>query len=112
MKKIFAREKIVPALMDVLLQKTVRWQMPFQLEFDPIAVDDASLWSETGPCTGTLSGEVGLRPRQSGSGWQWYAQMSTDPVSVPLCIVDPVIGQTHQTLSLLPGVCLLDWSLG
>lgn len=112
MKQLFARERAVPALMDVLLQTKVQWKMEFKLEFDPLAVEDASLWKEAGPCTGSLSGEVGLRPRQSGSGWQWYAQLSTEPVSVPLCIFDPLLGQTHQTLHLLPAVSLLNWSLG
>lgn len=113
MKHVLARDAATPSLFEALLGVTSRWQMKFGVEFDPVAVDDAALWREAGPCTGSLVGEVGLRPKLSGGGgWQWYARMQTEPVSMPICIHDPVLGQTHRTLFLLPGVDLLDWSLG
>lgn len=113
MKHVLAREASNPSLFEVLLGITSRWQMNFHLEFDPVAVDDGALWREAGRCTGSLTGEVGLRPRPSGGGgWQWYARMRTEPVSMPICVHDPVLGQTYTTLFLLPGVELLDWSLG
>jgi hypothetical protein len=113
MKQVLAREAAQPSLFDLLLGQTVRWQLPFQLEFDPLAVDDAALWSEAGPCSGAVVGELGLRPRVAGGGgWQWYARMHTEPVSLPVLVHDPVLGHTRKTLFLLPGVQLLDWSLG
>jgi hypothetical protein len=113
MKQVLARDAAQPSLFELLLGQTVRWQLKFKLEFDPLAVDDAALWSEAGPCTGSLMGELGLRPRVAGGGgWQWYARMHTEPVSLPVCVHDPLLGQTRKTLFLLPGVQLLDWSLG
>ena len=113
MKHLLARDATQPGLFDVLLGVTVRWQMPFCIEFDPIAVDEAALWCEAGPCVGTLVGEVGFRPRLSGGcGWQWYVRMNIEPVSVPVCVHDPVLGQSRHSLHLLPRVHLLDWSLG
>jgi hypothetical protein len=113
MQHVLAREAALPSLFDLLLGLTARWQMKFQVEFDPLAVDDAAMWCEAGPCTGSLVGEVGLRPRLSGGGgWQWYARMHSEPVSLPICVHDPVLGQTRKTLFLLPSVNLLDWSLG
>jgi hypothetical protein len=112
MKHVLAREAVSPSLFEVLLGVTSRWQMKFQVDFDPVAVDDGVLWRNAGPCTGSLTGEVGLRPCPSGGGWQWYARMRSEPVSMPICLHDPVLGQTHRTLFLLPGVDLLEWSLG
>ena len=112
MKHVVAREAAQPGLIDTLLGVTVCWQMQFSVEFDPIAVDDAAMWYEAGPCTGSVIGEVGLRPRLLGSGWQWYARMHCESVSVPIRVHDPVLGQTQKILVLLPGVDLLDWSLG
>ena len=109
----FERDSAQSTLYEYLSAMVTRWQWKFQLEFDPIAVDDAALWHSAGPCTGTLSGEFGLRPRLAGGGgWQWYARCKADPVSLPLCLHDAVLGQTHTTIDLLPAVVLLDWSLG
>ncbi len=107
------RESGLTGMFELLLGLTSRWQFKFQVEFDPLAVDDAALWCEAGPCTGALTGELGLRPRLSGGGgWQWYARLATEPVSLPLVIHDPVLGRTRRSLFLLPAVTLLDWSLG
>lgn len=107
------REGVEPGLFPVLLSSVVRWRFEFRLEFDPMAVEEGALWSMVSPCTGAMVGEAGLRPRTSGgSGWQWYAQLDSEAVAVPVCIHDPLLGQTRQTLPLLPAVKLLDWSLG
>ena len=105
------REHAVPGLLDVLMAAAVRWSFDYRIEFDPLAVDEGALWSEAGPCTGAMAGEMGLRPR-SGGGWQWFARLDTQAVSVPVCLFDPVLGQTRQRVALLPALRLLDWSLG
>lgn len=113
MKQRFAREQAVPGLLDVLLPVATRWRLAWRIEFDPVAVEEGALWSEAGPCSGALVGEVGLRPRiAGGGGWQWYARLDSEAVSLPMCLHDPVLGQTRRTLPLLPALKLLDWSLG
>lgn len=112
MKALFTRESETPTLLDVFLPAVSRWQFKFQLEFDPLAVEEAALWSGAGPCTGLVVGEAGLRPKANGGGWQWYVRMRVEPVNVTICVFDPVLGQTHRTLFLLPGVDLINWSTG
>ena len=109
----FARDRMVPGLMDVVLPVAARWRFDYRLEFDPVAVEDGVVWSEAGPCVGALVGEVGLRPNASGgAGWQWFARLDAEAVTVPISLHDPVLGQTRRTLALLPATKLLDWSLG
>ena len=63
--------------------------------------------------TGALVGEAGLRPRTTGgSGWEWFAALRIEPVSVPLALTDPLLGSLHQTLPVLPALTLLNWNLG
>ena len=113
MKHQITRENETPGLVDIILPLAKRWQAKFQVEFEPVAVEQAAMWSSTGSCTGCLSGEVGLRPRLgAGGGWQWYARLSCEAISVPICLFDPLLGQTHQTLMLLPATNMLDWSFG
>ncbi len=113
MKQSITRDKAVPGLLDVLLPVAARWRFAWRIEFDPVAVEEGALWSEAGPCSGALTGEVGLRPRiAGGGGWQWYAKLDSEAVTAPVCIHDPVLGQTRRTLALLPALKLLDWSLG
>ena len=113
MKQQLAREQAVPGLLDLLLPAATRWRFAWRIEFDPVAVEEGALWSEVGPCSGALVGEVGLRPRiAGGSAWQWYARLESEAVSLTLCLHDPVLGQTRRTLPLLPALKLLDWSLG
>lgn len=100
-------------LMETLLALGERWQIGFQIGFDPIAVDDGAMVSSLSACTGHLSAEWGLRPRpQGGGGWQFFMRMHTTPVTVALVQHDPVLGQSRKTLALLPASPLLDWSLG
>ena len=109
----FERESAPSTLHEVLSALVARWEWKFHLAFDPVAVDDAAMWHSAGPCTGAISGEFGLRPRLAGGGgWQWYSRMKLDPVSLPLCVHDALLGQTHSTIELLPALALLDWSLG
>jgi hypothetical protein len=113
MSRHFARESKIPGLFEVIPGCVSRWQLKFQAEFDPIAVEDAALIRDADTCAGVLSGEVGIRPTVTGgNGWQWYSRISIEPVSLPICIHDPVMGLTRKTLALLPGITLLDWSLG
>lgn len=113
LKQRFVRDRIVPGLTDVLLQVVVRWQFDYRLEFDPIAVDEGVVWRDVGSCTGSLNGELGLRPSVSGgAGWQWFARIDTEAVSAPISVFDPVLGETRRVVSLLPATTLLDWSLG
>jgi hypothetical protein len=113
MQQQIAREQAAPGLLDALLPAVGRWRFDYRVEFDPIAVEVGALWSEAGPCTGAIAGEAGLRPRVTGgSGWQWYARLDSEAVSLPICIHDPVLGQTRRTLTLLPALRLLDWNLG
>jgi hypothetical protein len=108
-----AREGVELGLFQVLQSSVVRWRFEFRLEFDPVAVENGAIWSTVGPCTGAMVGEAGLRPRTTGgSGYQWYAQLETEAVAVPVCIHDPLLGQTRQNLSLLPAIKLVNWSLG
>ena len=88
-------------------------RLPFAVEHDPVAGAEAVVCSRLGPCSGALVGEAGLRPRLSGgSGWQWYVRLAVEPVLAPVVLHDPLLGQTHCTLALLPAMPLLDWSLG
>jgi hypothetical protein len=107
------RSRAQDNLLETLSAKTAQWNLDFQIEFDPIAVEDAAMVSTVSGCTGSLTGEFGLRPRtQGGGGWQWYMRMQTTPVAVEAALHDPVLGLTRKTLPLLPAIKLIDWSLG
>ncbi|MFL6661345.1 MAG: hypothetical protein ACJ8G7_04155 [Rhizobacter sp.] len=108
----FERDRPQPPLLDTLLPATLRLRAPFELAFDPLASDDGTVWSEAGPCSGALVAEAGLRPRQGGSGWQWFVRMQLEPVLAPVVVHDPVLGRTRRALALLPALPLVDWSLG
>ena len=110
---MIVRDCVEPGLLQVLQSSRVHWRFEFRVEFDPVAVEEGALWSTVGPCTGAVVGEAGLRPRTSGgSGWQWYARMETEAATIPVCICDPLLGQTRQIVPLLPAVKLVEWSLG
>ena len=107
------REAPQPGLAETLLPAVVKLRLPFVIEHDPLANAEAVVCSRLGPCTGAVVGEAGLRPRLSGgSGWQWYVRLAIEPVLVPAMLHDPLLGQTHRMLALLPALPLLDWSLG
>lgn len=107
------REAAQPGLLDTVLPLTLDLRLPFSLTVDPIAHDDGLVWREAGPCSGSLTLQAGLRPRQSGgSGWQWFLRAALEPVMAPLVLHDPLLGLTHRQLALLPALPLIDWSLG
>ncbi len=97
-------------LLALLLPARNRLRWTFSASCDPIASDDGALWGECGPCSGALVVEGGLRPRRAGSGWEFYLHAELEPVTLPFTVCDPVLGQTGQTLALLPALQLLEWS--
>ena len=97
----------------VLGSAVARWRYPADLALQPLATDTGCLLQQAGAPSGALVGEAGLRPRTSGgSGWEWYALLRIEPVAVPVVVTDPVGGNLQRSLSLLPALTLLDWSLG
>jgi hypothetical protein len=95
-----------------LLPARVRARWPVTAGWDPVASPDGAMWSVTGPCSGALVAEAGLRPCQRGSGWEFFAQINLEPVLMPVGVHDPVLGSTRRNLALLPACGLLDWSAG
>lgn len=107
------REERVPTLPAVLMPAVARWRWPFTLTLEPMAGDAAALLQASGPTTGALVGEAGLRPGTHGSsGWEWYALLRVEAVAVPLLLADPLLGQQQFVQPLLPAMKLVDWSLG
>jgi hypothetical protein len=107
------REAAEPALLPVLLPALVRFSLPFEAELTPLAADSGALLQTAGPCSGTLAGEAGLRPRTSGgSGFEWFAALRLEAVNLPLATLDPLLGHSTQLQPLLPAQALLDWRLG
>lgn len=107
-----SREAALPNLAEVMRPATVRFRFPFVLELDPLATDAGTIAQAVGPVAGALVGEAGLRPRTSGgSGWEWFAGLRVEPVVVSVSVSDPLLGATEQSLTLLPALTLLDWSL-
>lgn len=106
------REAAEPPLLPVMQAAQLRFRLPFEAELVPLAADSAALQQAAGPCAGALVGEAGLRPRTSGgSGWEWFAALRVEPVSLPVTVVDPLLGQFTQSVPLLPEQVLLDWRL-
>ncbi len=106
----FARELPVPSLFEVFLPVVQRAQLAFKVECNSVAMEGAAVWTETVACQGHLSVEVGFRPRTNGGGWHWYARVRSEPVTIQLCLADPVLGKTYKTVSMLPGIGIVDWS--
>jgi hypothetical protein len=89
-----------------------RWRWPVQLDYDPVADDDGSIFSEVGPCSGALTGSLGLRPTVTGGGgWEWFATLAIEPVATRVVVHDPLLGRSESHMALLGSVTLLDWSL-
>lgn len=90
----------------------LRWRWPVQLDYDPVADDDGSIFSEVGPCSGALTGSLGLRPTVTGGGgWEWFATLGIEPVATRVVVHDPLLGRSESHMALLGSVSLLDWSL-
>lgn len=107
------RETAEPPLLPVMQAARLAFRLPFEADLVPLAADSAALLQAAGPCAGALVGEAGLRPRTSGgSGWEWFATLRVEAVSLPVAVLDPLLGRVTQTLALLPAQVLLDWRLG
>jgi hypothetical protein len=90
----------------------LKWRWPVRLDFDPMADDSGIVFREVGPCTGALSGTLGLRVSASrGGAWEWFATMALEPVATRVVVHDPLLGGSESHLALLGSVALLDWSL-
>lgn len=90
----------------------LKWRWPVHLEFDPVADDSGIVFREVGPCTGGLSGALGLRVSTSrGGAWEWFATLTLEPVSTRVVVHDPLLGASESDMTLLGSVTVLDWSL-
>jgi hypothetical protein len=106
------REAAEPPLLPTLLPAQLQFTLPWTAEVTPMATDAGTLLQAAGPCTGALEGEAGLRPRTSGgSGWEWFATLRLAKASLPLALVDPVLGVQRFSHLLWVDTPLLDWSL-
>ncbi|MDP1534724.1 MAG: hypothetical protein Q8L92_14210, partial [Rubrivivax sp.] len=106
------RVAALPPLFDAMLPVLARFRLRFEIEIEPLASDTGSLLQVAGAVLGSLVGEAGLRPRTSGgSGWEWFAGLRIEPLSVPLRVIDPLLGQTRFVQPLLPALTLVDWSV-
>lgn len=99
-------------LLEVLKPALTVFRHPFVLQLETLAPEQATLLDVAGPVSGALVGACGLRPRKAGPGWQWFCELSIEPVSVALHVHDPLLGQISLIRPLLPAMKLLDWSLG
>ncbi len=100
-------------LLSAVLPLVANFSLPIVAEVEPLAGEDGALLQAAGPVTGALVGEAGLRPRTSGgSGWEWFARLRLEPVTLPVLVSDPFGGESAQTLPLLPAMQLIDWRLG
>jgi hypothetical protein len=90
----------------------LKWRWPVQLDFDPVADDNGSVFREVGPCTGALVGTLGLRLSASrGGAWEWFCTLALEPVATRVVVHDPLLGASESHMALLGSVPLLDWSL-
>lgn len=101
-----------PGLVALLERTSCKFSLPLVLQVEALAQDELALLDATSAVFGSLQGSCGLRPRADGPGLQWYAQLSVEPVSVKLKVLDPLVGSREHVHTLLPALKLLDWSLG
>jgi hypothetical protein len=107
-----AREAAEPPLLVAMAATTVRFRLPFVAELIPLAGDSGGVLQAADACAGALVGEAGLRPRVSGGGgFEWFAALRVEPVTLPLVLEDPLLGRLTLTQALLPELTLLDWAL-
>jgi hypothetical protein len=100
-------------LLDAMLPLAMRVALPVEIELEPLAGASGRVLQAAGRPGGGLVGEIGLRPRTSGgSGWEWFAHLRLEPVTLPVSCSDPFEGESQRTLTLLPSLTLIDWSLG
>lgn len=107
-----SRESAEPPLLATMLPAVTRFRLPFSAELIPLATDSGALLQAAGACAGALVGEAGLRPRTSGgSGYEWFAGLRLEAVTLPLDVRDPLLGRRGLSLALWPEQSLLDWKL-
>ena len=99
-------------LLAVIAPAQAKFRHPFVLELEALAQDELAVLGAASPVAGALVGACGLRQRPEGSGLQWFAQLSIEPVAVKLQLHDPLLGQQDLVRPLLPALTLLDWKLG
>jgi hypothetical protein len=107
-----ARDSAGSGLADTLRALQVRWRLTYQMEFDPVAVNEGAVCSEVESCVGAVVGESGMRPRADGGGWQWYVQLESEPLNLTVWVHDPILGSGRKVVPLLPALRILDWSAG
>jgi hypothetical protein len=106
------REAAEPPLLAAMMPARIAFRLPFTAQVIPLATDQGALLQSTGPCTGALAGEAGLRPRLSGgSGFEWFASLRLEAAVLPLALVDPGLGSRSISHELWPARPLFDWSL-
>lgn len=107
------RDSEAAPLMNTVLPLMTSFSLPVVAELEPLAAEDGSLLQAAAAATGALVGEAGLRPRTSGgSGWEWFARLRLEAVTLPILVSDPLLGESVQTVALLPAMQLIDWRLG
>ncbi|MFO1294442.1 MAG: hypothetical protein U1F07_15455 [Rubrivivax sp.] len=108
-----AREAPEPPLLAAMLPARAAFRLPFEAELVPLGSAGGAVAGLAGPCRGALVGEAGLRPRtRGGSGFEWFAGLRVEALTLPLELVDPVLGCERRSFELLPARTLVDWSLG
>ncbi|MDE2396864.1 MAG: hypothetical protein KGL43_11115 [Burkholderiales bacterium] len=113
LRSTLRRESAEPALDAVMKTAVARWRLPFTFAIEALAAERGALLQLAGPPAGALVGEAGLRPCTSGrSGWEWFAGLRLEAASVPLRVVDPLLGESRFELPIFPPTTLVDWSLG
>jgi hypothetical protein len=111
LEQTLQRETDVAPLFTSMQPLLARFRCPLNVVVEPLAADGGVLLQAAGPTTGALVGEAGLRPCTSGgSGWEWFAGLRVEAVSMPLALQDPVLGDTRIDVALLAARMLVDWS--
>ncbi|MCW7539694.1 hypothetical protein OOT46_17795 [Aquabacterium sp. A7-Y] len=87
------------------------FRLPMALSTEAVTAPGAALaqWTWAGEAPALL-GRAGLRERQRGGGLEWYFEASLEPVKVRVTQVDPWTGRLEQSLDLMPGLRLVEWS--
>jgi hypothetical protein len=113
LKLQFERRPADADLLAVVKPAACSFRHPFVLQLEAVAeTAQAAVLDVAGPVGGAVTGSCGLRPRTAGPGLQWFCTLAIEPVSVPLRLHDPLLGQRLLVRPLLPALKLLDWSLG
>lgn len=100
-------------LAQALAQVKVSWRHPFEAELDALSMPALKTLSlEASQPIGALCGEAGLRPRPDGRGYQWYCQITLEPMNLTYVLRDPLTGLQRCTREIWPATTLLDWSAG